>query len=89
MWMDADGRIQPGEPLDAAEGALGRCHVPAGDEDALEAGQPGATDDLVRVGLEPVRIEVAVTVDEGRQERVSWYSPSSLPSGSRTAAYRP
>ena len=71
MRVDADGRIQPGEPLDAGEGALGRGDVPARDEDALEAGQPGAADDLVRVGLEPIRIEVTVAVDEGRQERVS------------------
>ena len=71
MRVDADGRIQPGEPLDAGEGALGRGDVPARDEDSFETGQPGAADDLVRVGLEPIRIEVTVAVDEGRQEPVS------------------
>jgi hypothetical protein len=69
--VDADGRIEPGEPLDAGERAFGRGDVPARDEDPLETGQPGATDDLVGVGLEPIRVEVTVTVDEGRQERVS------------------
>jgi len=69
--VDADGRIQPGEPLDAGERALGRGDVPARDEDPLETGEPGATDDLVGVGLEPICVEVTVTVDEGRQERLS------------------
>jgi hypothetical protein len=70
--VDADGRVKPGEPLDAGEGAPGRGDVPARDEDPFETGQPGTADDLVRVRLEPICIEVTVTVDEGCQDRVSW-----------------
>jgi hypothetical protein len=70
--MDADRGIEPGEPVDAPERALGRGAVPARDEDPLEAGQARATDDLVGVGLEAVGVEVAVAVDESGQERVSW-----------------
>jgi hypothetical protein len=67
----ADGRVKPREPLDARKRPFRGGDVPARDEDALEAGKPGASDDLVRVALEPVGIQMAVAVDEGRQERVT------------------
>ena len=70
MGMDPDRRVQPREAVDAAERALRRGDVPAGDKDALEAGQPRRPDDLVGVGLEPIGVEVAVAVDErGSGER--------------------
>jgi hypothetical protein len=70
--MDPDGSIQPGEPLDAVECSLGRGDVPPGYEDPLETGQPGGADDLVGVGLEPVRVEVAVAVDKRGQAGFPW-----------------
>jgi len=69
--VHADGRVEPREPPDAGERTFRRSDVPARDEDALDAGKPGASDDLVRVALEPVGIQMAVAVDEGRQERVT------------------
>ena len=46
-----------------------RGDVPARDEDPLDAGQPGAADDQVGVALEPVRVEVAVAVDQTHRHR--------------------
>jgi hypothetical protein len=71
MRVDADRCVEPGEPLDAGERTFGRGDVPARDEDPLEPGQPGSADDLVRVALESVGVQMAMAVDEGRQERVS------------------
>src|SRR6187397_782554 len=64
VGVDPDRGIKPRETIDAPERALRRGNVPARDEDALKAGQTGRPDDLVRVGLEPVRVQVAVGIDQ-------------------------
>ena len=89
MWMDPDRSIQPVEPVDAGEGALGGCDVPARNEDPLQAGQPGRPDDLIGVGVKAIGVEMAVGIDQTGQLAAAAYRPISLPSGSRTAANRP
>jgi len=64
--MDTDGGIQPGEPIDELERPLARVDVPAGDEDALDAGQARSAEDELDVAIEPVGIDVAVAVDQAR-----------------------
>ena len=87
--MDADRCIQPVESVDAGERALGGCDVPARNEDPLQAGQPSRPDDLVRIRVETIGVEMAVGIDETAQRAAASYRPISLPSGSRTAAKRP
>jgi hypothetical protein len=70
--VHADGGVDPNEPFDGGERTFRRSDVPAGDEDPLDARQARSADDLVRVGLESVGVEMAVAVDEGRQEPASW-----------------
>ena len=91
--MDPDRGIQPRETVDAAERPLRRGDVPAGDEDALEAGETRRADDLVGVGLEPVRVEVAVGVDQptvhGDDVQVWSVSTSSRGKSGSGGAMRP
>ena len=68
--VDADRGVEPREAVDERERALARGDVPAGDEDPLDAGQPGAADDQVGVTLEAVGVEVAVAVDEAHPASV-------------------
>jgi hypothetical protein len=89
MRMDPDRGVEPVEPVDAREGALGGWDVPARNQDPLQAGQPSRPDDLVGVGVETIRVEMAVGIDETGQLAAAAYRPISLPSGSRTAANRP
>ena len=65
--VDADRGVQPGETLDEVERATARGDVPARDEDPLHAGQAGRAEDLVRVALEAVGVEVAVGVDQAHR----------------------
>ena len=62
--MDPDRGIEPREPVDQRQRVDRRRDVPAGHEQTLDAGQPGAADDELDVRREAVGLEVAVGVDQ-------------------------
>ena len=68
--MDADCGVEPVEPTHQVECPLARGDVPAGDEDALHAGQPGGADDRSASPLEAVGVEVAMRVDQAHRGMV-------------------
>ena len=49
VGMDADGRVEPRIAPDELDRGCARIRVPAGHEDPLDAGQPGATEDELDV----------------------------------------
>jgi hypothetical protein len=95
MRMDADGGVEPREPVDEGERTVAARLVPARNEDPLDAGDPCAADDEVDVGREPVGLEMAVAVDQARARsgafdaQASCQMAISLPSESVTTVYDP
>ena len=69
MGVDPHRGVEPLMARDDAKGALRRAHVPARDQDPLDARQPGTTQHEVEVVVEAVRVDVAVGVDEARHRR--------------------
>jgi hypothetical protein len=63
MRVDADGRL---ESVAAPElqPQPGRRDVETGDQDALDAGFDGSSEDLVTIGLEGLGLDVGVGIDE-------------------------
>ncbi len=93
MGMNADGRIQPRDPLDQVEGPLRGRPVPARHQQPLDACGSGPSGHVVDIAVEAIGLEMAVAVDEAHAPRQAgrllWKSPTSLPSGSMTTANHP
>ena len=90
------------ESPDELDRPLGGRHVPAGHEETLDAGGSRPRQDGRLLAREPLRVEVAVAVDQAHAKMLGarpiqrdqapglrWYSPISLPSVSVAAAYQP
>ena len=86
--VDADGGVEPREPVHEGERPIRRRGVPARDQDPLDTGQAGAADDEVDIALEAIGVEVAVAVDQAHAQSAGVSASSRGKSGSG-AATRP
>jgi hypothetical protein len=62
--VDADRDVEPRKAVGQVEGALTRWAIPAGDEQSFDTCQAGSAEDEINVGIEAIRLEMAVTVDQ-------------------------
>ena len=65
--VDAHGGVKPRPSRGQLQRPLGRAHVPARDEDPLQAREPRCADDQLDVGIEAVRVEVPVGIDQAHR----------------------
>jgi hypothetical protein len=62
--VDPDRDVEPRHAVGELERSLGGADVPAGDEQALDAGETGGLGDGLVVVGEALGVQVAVAVDE-------------------------